>query len=69
MQVNHPRLTRALSCPASMSIPNLAKQSCESMSFETLRGIFADYRSESCTRTDLVKAIRDWQITAAKEAV
>jgi|WetSurMetagenome_2_1015567.scaffolds.fasta_scaffold622866_2 hypothetical protein len=60
---------RSFTCPPEMSIPNLARQSCESMSFDTLRGVFADFRVGNCARGELVEAIRCWQITAAKEAI
>ena len=55
--------------PKSMLLRKLAEQNREELSFATLKGIFADYRAKHCSRKQLVEAIHDWQVTAAKEAL
>jgi hypothetical protein len=52
-----------------MRLENLARLDAEPMTYDILKGIFAAFRVEHCSRSDLVDAISDWQVTEAKKAL
>jgi hypothetical protein len=55
-------------CPDAMSLEALRLQHSEGTSWPTLQGLFAAFRHGDLSRASLIEAIRDWQITEAKEA-